>query len=304
MGCKPSRVRLPRAQEADGFVLIAVLWILGGLATLAAIYAVYVVNAAASVAIDKDRLQANAAISSALELTAYYLETVEPEARPSSGTFTFPLGANRVAVGFVSEAARIDLNAASKPLLTGLFTVLGAAPEAAAAYADRIIGWRTRSSEEVPGRNTEVALYRAAGLGHDPRQAPFGNVQELWLVLGLPPALIERALPYVTVFSGMPSVNVFDAAPEVLAALPGMTPGRLYDVLNRRNEQPADPAAVLALLGGTRGGATTGASKAYRVKVEVALAQGRRVRGEAVIFLLEDAPDPYRVLSWTDGFDG
>jgi len=42
----------------------------------------------------------------------------------------------------------------------------------------------------------------------------------------------------------------------------------------------------------------------YRVKVEVALAQGRRVRGEAVIFLLEDAPDPYRVLSWTDGFDG
>src|SRR5882762_9584079 len=132
MGCKPSRLRLPRAQDADGFVLIAVLWILGGLATLAAIYAVYVVNAAASLSVDKDRLQANASLSSALELTAYYLETVEPAARPSSGAFTFPLGANRVAVAFVSEAARIDLNVAPKPLLTGLFTVLGAAPEAAA----------------------------------------------------------------------------------------------------------------------------------------------------------------------------
>ena len=29
-----------------------------------------------------------------------------------------------------------------------------------------------------------------------------------------------------------------------------------------------------------------------------------RINAEAVILLLEDAPDPYRVLSWTDDFDG
>jgi general secretion pathway protein K len=307
MDCKPAVIRAarpPRAQNAEGFVLVAVLWILGGLATLAAIYAVYVVNAAASLSVNNDRLQVDASLSGALELTAYYLKAVDPAARPSSGTFSFPLGANRIAVGFVSEAARIDLNAAPKPLLAGLFRVLGAAPDSADYYADRIVGWRARSSEEVESRNKERAVYRAAGVTYDPREAPFTNVQELWLVLGLPPALVERAMPYVTVFSGLPSVNVIDAAPEALAALPGMSPDRLYDLLNRRAAQPVDPEAILASLGAVREAATAKPSKAYRVRVEVGLAQGRRVTAEAVILLLEDGPDPYRVLSWTDGFDG
>ena len=38
--------------------------------------------------------------------------------------------------------------------------------------------------------------------------------------------------------------------------------------------------------------------------VRVDLAKGRRINAEAVILLLDDAPDPYRVLSWTDDFDG
>jgi general secretion pathway protein K len=43
---------------------------------------------------------------------------------------------------------------------------------------------------------------------------------ELWLVLGLAPAMVERALPFLTVFSGSPSIDAMVAAPEVVAALP------------------------------------------------------------------------------------
>ena len=73
----------------DGFILVAVLWILGGLAVLAAIYALYVVNAATSLEVNNDRIQANASVSAALELTAYYLGAVKPQERPTSGTFSF-----------------------------------------------------------------------------------------------------------------------------------------------------------------------------------------------------------------------
>ena len=38
--------------------------------------------------------------------------------------------------------------------------------------------------------------------------------------------LLERALPFVTVYSGRPQINMLDAAPEVLASLPGMTQER------------------------------------------------------------------------------
>ena len=130
-------------KSSDGFILVAVLWILGGLAVLAAIYTLYVVNAATSLAVNNDRIQADASVSAALELTAYYLGAVKPQERPTSGTFNFRAGSSNVAVDFVSEAARIDLNSAPLPLLAGLFRVLGASPEAANYDAERVIGWRS-----------------------------------------------------------------------------------------------------------------------------------------------------------------
>lgn len=293
-----------RGKSDDGFILVAVLWILGGLATLAAIYALYVVYAATSIEVNNERVQAEAAVSSALELTAYYLSNVEAAARPTSGSFNFQIGSANVGVGFRSEAARIDLNTAPKELLAGLFKVLGAQPDAADYYADRIIAWRTPAPTQNEDQDKEIIAYRTAGLSESPRQAPFTNVEELWLVLGLPPVMVERALPFVTVFSGLPTVNVMDAAPEVVAALPGMTPDRLDDVLKQRSTTQQDANLVLQALGPAQADATALGSNAMRVAVQVDLAKGRRINAEAVILLLEGAADPYRVLSWTDDFDG
>jgi general secretion pathway protein K len=294
-----------RRQSDDGFVLVAVLWILGGLSVLAAVYAVYVVNAATSLEVSNDRIQTNASIVSALELTAYRLDAVKKDDRPTSGSFSFRIGNSRVAVGFLNEAARIDLNLAPKPILAGLFRTLGARADAAEYYGDRIIGWRTKSTAPNPDQDKEIVAYRNAGLPYNPRQAPFTNVQELWLLLGLPPAVVERALPYVTVFSGLATVDVMDAAPEVVAALPGMTPDRLDSVLAERRAGPANAARVLQMLGPAQASATAKGSNATRVAVEVTPANGRRrIHAQAVILPLEDAEEPYRVLSWIDDFDG
>jgi general secretion pathway protein K len=290
-------------QSSDGFILVAVLWILGSLAVLATIYMIYVVNAATSLQVDNDRIQAEASISAATELAAYYLGAANAEARPTSGAFNFQLGGTQVAVGFRSETARIDLNSAPKPLLAGLFTALGAPPGAADQYADRIDGWRTAATSEIEDQDKEVTAYRNAGLNYKPRQAPFGSVQELWLVLGLPKDLIAQALPFVTVFSGDAAVNIMEAAPQVVAALPGMTPDRLDAILKRRSAVPPDPTAVQQLLGPVQGVTAKGGA-ATRLAVRVGLADGRQVAGETVILLLENADDPYRVLSWRDDFDG
>jgi general secretion pathway protein K len=288
----------------DGFILVAVLWILGGLAVLAGVYTLYVVNAATSLQVNDDRIQADASVSSALEMTAFYLDAVKPEERPASGQFSFRVGNANVAVGFKSETARIDLNSAPKELLAGLFRVLGAEADSANQYADRIIGWRSPATASNPDQDREVTAYRNAGLTYNPRQAPFANAQELWLVLGLPQVLVERALPFVTVYSGSASVDVMNAAPQVVAALPGMTPERLNAVLNQRNALPTDAKLLLPMLGPAQSSAATTTSNVTRVTVQVNLAKGRRINAAAVILLLQDAPDPYRVLSWTDDFDG
>ena len=199
------RLRLPGGKGLEpasesGFILVAVLWILAALAALASSYSVYVGNAAFATHVDDDRLRIRNGISTAIELTAYQFLAAPEKAQPAQGAFTVHLARSTIDVAFVSESARVDLNAAPKNMLQGLFTAVGVNPTQAASFADRIIGWRKKA--DPAGQNREVEAYKQAGLDYPPRQAPFQNVFELRLVLGLPPYIVERILPLVTVYNG------------------------------------------------------------------------------------------------------
>ncbi len=292
-------------RRSEGFIVVAVLWIMSALATLALIYSTYLANAAITLSLTSEKIEAEALTTAALELTAYRLAVpaAQPtvpaavpaaqmtvpaaEQKPTRGFFTFRLGRGNVSVNFISETARIDLNAAPKELLSGLFTVLGAQRQNADQYADRIIAWRTPLNAQ--SEDGEDTLYRAAGLLYSPRRAPFAHTGELSLVVGLPPALVERAASFVTVFSGRPEVNIRDAAPEVIAALATIHP----DLLNT----PLGGSGVAA--GQPVPGITTDGSDAIRLQVRVALDNGRQTASEAVILVRGD-DEPYRVLSWRD----
>jgi general secretion pathway protein K len=289
------------APGADGFIIVAVLWILAALAALASVHSVYVANTAMAARVYDSRLQTEALITAGLELTAYRLIGFDDVSRPSSGAFDFELGRSRVGVAFRSEGARIDLNLAPKALLSGLCVVLGAKAEDADSYADRIIAWRTKPG---PGnQNPEAEAYKSAGLSYGPRQAPFQNAAELRLVRGLPAALVDNALAFVTVFNGRAEIDVNEAAPEVVAALPQLNPNIVQAILERRD--PKNPQAVLSLLGAAGSSVAVGGRKATRAAVRVTLDTGREVNADAVLLITDNnSAEPYRVLAWHDDFDG
>jgi general secretion pathway protein K len=293
----------------EGFIIIAVLWILAALATLVSIYAIYVTNTAIAVTTSGEAVIADPLASAGVELAAYQLIGSKAESRPAVGNFTARIGAARLTVAFQTEAARIDLNAAPKPLLSGLFVGAGAQPLDADSYADRIIAWRskiaTQNATQVIDTDPENSLYGSAGLSYTPRHGPFPHVGELWLVYGIPRALIERVLPYVTVYSGKAQVDVLDAAPQVIAAVPGITPETLQAILAARAAGGLDRTTLTGLLG--QSGASVAAvdpGKSFRVGVRIDFDNGRRSAAEAVILLPDDGPEPYRVLSWRNALDG
>ena len=236
---EPGVEAVRKRRDARGFIVVAVLWILAALSALVLIYLTYVTNTAVVVGASTDRVQAEALETAGVELAVYQLTAVKTDLRPTSGTFNARVGAGKLTVTFRSEAARIDLNAAPKSLLAGLMVGLGASPSDAASYADRILAWRAPT--ELGDDDPENSFYRTSGLGYMPRHAPFPAAEELWLVKGIPPVMIERMLPFVTVFSNLAAVNVLDAAPQVLAALPGMTPENLQEVLTQRADPALDP---------------------------------------------------------------
>jgi general secretion pathway protein K len=301
-----------------GFIIVAVLWLLVALSTLAMVFSVYLSNSARALGVSDISIQKDALVSASLELTAYQLLLTDEKSRPTQGSFRFRLDSAEVLVAFTSEAARVDLNTAPKEVLANLFEVLGMEQQAAAEVAGRIDGWRTPPKEGAA--NDEEALYLASGLTYSPRQAPFAHVNELSLVLGVSPVMAERALPYVTVFSRSKDVDVLIAPPEVIAALPGMTPEALNGFLKQRSSLPRDKDAIAAALGPAKAAATLPQAKSFRVLTTLRFDNGRRSSSEAVIALgAEKGKDgdknkdsdkskdkdkgPYSILSWQDDIE-
>ena len=276
-----------------GFIIVAVLWIVAALATLALIYSVYAREAALNFVGHDERLQAAALAESGVELAAYQL-TAQPDLQPLQGNFSFRQGGAVVSVNFRCENSLIDLNFAPGEVLADLFVSVGARPEDALAFADRIVAWRTplRAGADDP----EAAAYEAAGKPYGPRHGPFEDPNELGMVANLPTALLDRVLPYLTVYSGRPEVNVLAAPSQVLAALPGLTPERLQVLLGLRADAPQD--VMRAQLGMTQSYITLTPSRANRVTVDVQLQSGRSIRTQATIFLVPRDTEPYRVLAW------
>jgi general secretion pathway protein K len=293
------------AADSEGFILVAVLWMLLALATLVGVYATFVTRSAFAVAANSDAIKAEPLIAGGVELAAYQLSGVAAKDRPAIGQFSARVATARLTVAYATEAARIDLNAAPKQLLAGLFVALGATPAQADMFADRIIAWRTPVTPQMIDTDPENSYYRSAGLAYAPRHAPFVHVDELWLVHGVPDAFVQRMLPYVTVFTGQAQVDALAAAPEVLAALPGVSPQVLQTVLAARNAGALDRTSLQQLAGSSSAALTAGTEvRTFRVAVRVDFDNGHHSAAEAVVLLPDDGPAPYRVLSWQNAFDG
>lgn len=276
-----SRPRRPAAQ--DGFILVAVLWILAALATLAGIYATYVSSSAMAAATREEDILARGLAAGAVELVAYRLIATPKPERPAAGEMALRRGRAEIRALFRDESARLDLNAASKEMIAGLFVALGAKPEAAADHAAAVIGWRTAS----PGGGDELPeAYRAGGLDYGPRGSAYVHPDELWRVPGLPADLVARAMPFLTVYSGRSEVRASAASPLVLAALPGPAADRA--------SAPAQEAPP------TPPGTTTEPGESLRVFVRVRFDSGRSRTAEAVVLLRDFGTDPFRILFWRD----
>ena len=162
-----------RRAEA-GFVLVAVLWILAALATLATIYSSYAVDTAVGSHVADDRVQAEASIRAGVEMAVFRQLALPERARPFRGAFDIRVGRTGVAVRFRSETARIDLNAAPTDLLAGLFTAVGVDPSHAQTFADRIVGWRTKTPGSA-GAKGDAAAQGSADAAKTAAQAGAGS---------------------------------------------------------------------------------------------------------------------------------
>src|SRR4051812_1591773 len=87
----------------DGFVIVAVLWILAALATLVMVYSIFVSNTAVALSSVIDRVQIDAAFRAGIEMTC---ERILNNVAPGVSRIDMRVGSVDVTTTYVSEAAR------------------------------------------------------------------------------------------------------------------------------------------------------------------------------------------------------
>jgi general secretion pathway protein K len=181
-------------------------------------------------------------------------------------------GGDRVTIRLIDAGGLVDLNTAPDALFERLLLGLGIPTDQAGKLASSIAEFRTSGNAASSG---QADAYRAAGLPHGPKNAPFETFAELDQVLGMSPELYRRSRPHFTVHSKLPGLDLAKAPGELSAAL-RQQDGRMPTELDLRST-----------------------STAFVVMVQVERSDGVRFLREAVVELEPKAASGFSFREWS-----
>lgn len=268
-------VRQNRRNES-GIALIAVLWMLTLLATIAASFSMETRSEARIARNMADVAAARAAADAGVQRAVLDLldsqggALTEAVRFRSNGTvYSWPFGNSTVYISVQDERGKLNLNQAPEALFSSLFETVGVDPDRAASLAGAIADFRDKDNLQRV-RGAEEAEYRAAGLTWGPSNAPFQTVEDVQRVLGMTPEIYDRVAPYLTIHSPGNTVNPTVAQEVLVNSLRRV--GFNYFV------QSSGPA--------------------FLIRAEARHASGAVFAREAIVQPILGSLHPIRVLSW------
>jgi len=294
----------PRRDQ--GFALILVLWAMTMLALIATAFATTARTNTVIVhnTVENAIARAVADAGVARGILALLEPDDEDEWLADGRVRSFDMETGRVAVSVLDEGGKIDLNAETGEALKNLLVDVGVEEGRAAELVDAIADFRDED-DFVRQHGAEADDYRRAGLDRRPRNQPFGAVEELLDVIGMDLDLYARISPFVTVYSGFPTINPLTAPREVLMAA-GVDSAAADEFIAARAEASGfvEAEGLLDLTGELSGFSIEFVDVYTVTAVGTSPGGGRFVR-EAVIDLANGSLSgmPYRILTWSRRFD-
>ncbi len=300
-----------RGPNRTGSALLVVLAMLGMIAILAAVASRAISGAALEMSTARAVSLSEADLHAGIELGAAAILKLGDSMR--SADAVADLTHRHLSVHITNERARIDLNAASKPLLTALFVASGVDENEAETLATAVRNWRGGSASQKLVAPTPGLATHGPGLStfdtpiddtKNVRQQTIGtryflHPTQLASVPGFSKQLVKAILPLVTLANGSNQIDPFIASRGVLEALPGTTPSQVEGFMAARDGNSSRTMALL-LLGADKSVVTDSAAAGWRLEIVSTAPTGRSQRREAVIVVSKGDDKPYRVLYVSD----
>ena len=298
------RVSIPSRARQRGVALLLVLW---AMALLAIVLGGFVLVARTETLQSRfllDATRARYASEAGISRAAYELRRADPLTRwvADGRPYKVMFDDAEVEIALIDESGKIDFNVADEVLLLQLFLSIGVEEPRARSLVDAIMDWRD-PDDLVRANGAEERDYEAAGLSYKPTNFGFQTVGEVQQVLGMTWELFEQLEPYITVYSRNPQPNAAFAAPLVLQAMAGMTPGLAQQLVEQRWQlDPQQLAATPLVLPDGTPLVAAGGGLTYTVRAKATLPNGTWTLLDATI-RLGGPPGgrAYSILRWREG---
>lgn len=203
---------LPGRKQQQGFALIIVLF---GLALLAGALAVLSQRGVAESYGTGNVLLRARQVQAADAGLAIGLRAMLAEAPPPAEVIFEDM---QLGLRIMDAARLVDINTAPPERLRDLLRELQLDGAEANALLAVLADW-IDADDRPRLQGAEAMAYRAAGLSYGPRNAPLESLAELPLLLGFPPELYPRLLPFLTVHGALAgAVQVIDVVVQTPGA--------------------------------------------------------------------------------------
>jgi general secretion pathway protein K len=279
-----------------GVILVTVLWSIALLSALAMAAAVTFRGFAGVMAVERDRVQGDALLSAGLETAAGIIDALgDAPLIDLETTVNLTTGSARLRVN--DEGGRVDIGKAPAIVLAALLRSVGAPDAAAGDIAQRIVDRRNPGNAARPG-TTRRSTQPPTQPSTNGTSRPFSDLRQLKFIPGMAPEWLSAIEPLATIF-GSDTVNPLTAPPGVIAALPGVDKGQVDAFLKTRRIVPVDVDRLVRTVGSAQQYLASRPSRVASVELTAELADGYAVAARAVIVVLPQDSEPYRVLVWT-----
>ena len=275
------------ADPRRGAVLMTVLWSISLLAALAMAASVTFRGFAGVMSVDRNRVERDALITAGLEVAAGIILDLGKTTPLRDLERTVALSSGSVNVRLSDEGGRIDVTRAPAEVLAAMLRSVGAPPAAADSVAKTIIEQRGNAPRTaVAQRPPVLATTHEQALSNISRIA---GMRAQWLA----------AIAPVTTIYGSETVNPLTAPPGVIAALPGVDANRLEAFLAERRLASSDATRLVQMLGPAQTYVSAKPQRIAAVELRATLREGQTSGARAVIAVLPQDSEPYRVLTFT-----
>lgn len=279
---------MTRTDPRRGAVLVAVLWSISLLAALAMAASVAFRSFTGVMGVDRHRVARDALITAGLEVAAGAIQSGTTLQHDLELTVNLATGSVRARLS--DEGGRIDITKAPVEVLAALLRSVGAPPATAEGAAKAIVEQRGNSNA---ARRTPIPAPVVATT-HEQALAGIGQI------VGMRPQWLAAIAPLTTIY-GSETVNPLTAPRGVIAALPGIDAGRLEAFLAERRAAPSDASRLSQMLGPAQRYVTVKPQRVAAVDLTATVTGGQVAAARAVIAVLPQDSEPYRVLVFTPG---